>query len=103
MSEREAIHQFWKLDPAVVDPAHDFAQALLGGHGNPIFSATFDAKLLHDGLQIEHLLGVARDKLPNLVDHEHQRVARFAPFHEFDNPVRQFAGGDVDFPPTLRP
>ena len=34
----------------------------------------FDAEALHDGLQVEHLLDVARDELADLVDDEHRAL-----------------------------
>ena len=61
------------------------------------------AELLHDPLQIEHLLRVACDELTDLIHDEHQRVARLTALHEFDDAVRQAAGRYVHFGPALRP
>jgi len=37
-----------------------------------MLASAFDAELLHDGLEVEHLLYVVRDELPDLVDHKHR-------------------------------
>ncbi len=94
--QREAVHELRQFDPAVVEAADDFAEPFLRRHGDPVFAAALHAELLHDTLQIEHLLRVACDELTDLVHDEHQRVARLTALHEFDDAVGQAAGRYVD-------
>ena len=72
-------------------------------HGDPVFAAALHAELLHNTLQIEHLLRVACDELTDLVHDEHQRVARLTALQEFDDAVSQAAGRYVNLGPALRP
>ena len=76
--QREAVHQAGKLDLLVVEAADELAELLLRGDDDPVLAATLDAEALHDGLQVEHLLDVASDELADLVDDEHQALARAA-------------------------
>jgi len=40
---------------------------------------------LHDGLQIEHLLHIARNELAHFVNHKHQRKTRLTALHQHAN------------------
>jgi hypothetical protein len=99
----EAVHQLGELNPAIIQTTHDLAEALLRGDRNPVFAPPLYAELLHNPLEVEHLLGISGDELANLVDHEHEGVARFAALHELDDAVRQPSGGDVHLRAALRP
>ena len=55
----------------------------------------FDAELLDDGLEVEHLLHVAGDELADLVDDEHEGVAGLAPSDQLGRAIRELAGVDV--------
>ena len=74
--EREAVHQAREFDVAVVEAADQFVQLLLRRDDDPVLAAPLDAELLDDRLEVEHLLDVAGDELADLVDDEHQRLAR---------------------------
>ena len=52
-------------------------------------------KLLHDGLEVEHLLDVAGDELAHLVDDDHQGVAGLATLHQLVGALGELAGRDV--------
>ena len=74
--QREAVHQPGELDLLVVEAADELAELLLRRDDDPVLAAALHAEALHDGLQVEHLLNVARDELADFVDDEHQRRAR---------------------------
>ena len=65
-----------KLDASVVEAADEFVELLLRRHHDPVLAAPLDAELLDDRLEVQHLLDVAGDELPDLVDDEHQRLGR---------------------------
>ena len=75
---REAVHQPRELDPRVVEAADQLVELLLRGDDEPHLPAPHAAKALDDGLEVEHLLHVASDELPDLVDDEDERLARAA-------------------------
>ena len=60
-----------------------------------MFAAPLHAKALNDGLQVEHLLDVARDELADFVDHKHKRQPRLAALHELACPFRELGRRDV--------
>ncbi len=93
--EREAVHQARKLDVLVVEAADEFVELLLRRHHDPVLAAPLDAELLDDRLEVEHLLDVAGDELPDFVDDEHQGLAGLPPLHQQDDPVGQLARADV--------
>ena len=64
-----------ELDLLVVEAGGEFVELLLGGDYKPVSSTAPDAELLHDGLQVEHLLNVAGDELADLVHDKDQGVA----------------------------
>ena len=74
----KAVHQPGELDLLVVEAADELAELLLRGDDDPVLAAALHAEALHDGLQVEHLLDVARDELADLVDDEHERSAQAA-------------------------
>ena len=87
----KAVHQAGKLDLLVVEAADELAELLLRRDDDPVLPAALYAEALHDGLQIEHLLHVARDELADLVDHEHQRTGRVAALHQLVGALRQLS------------
>ena len=58
-------------------------------------AAPLHPEALHDGLQVEHLLHVARDELPDLVDHEDQALSRLATLHQRERALGELARRDV--------
>ena len=75
---REAVHQARELDPRVVEPADELVELLLRRDDEPHLPAADAAEALDDRLEVEHLLDVAGDELPDLVDDEDERLARLA-------------------------
>ena len=57
-------------------PLTSFAELLLRRHDDPVLAPALHAEALHDSLQVEHLLHVARDELADFVHDEHQDFAR---------------------------
>ena len=79
----EAVHQSGELDPRIVETAHQLAELLLRGDGKPVLAVAVDPKLLHDRLQVKHLVDITRHELANLVHHENHIMARLALRHQF--------------------
>jgi hypothetical protein len=48
-------------------------------------------------------LDVASDELSDLVNNEHERVARASPLHEIRDPIGQFTGRHVDLGAAFGP
>ena len=55
----------------------------------------FTPEALHDRLQVEHLLDVARDELADLVDDEHQRLPGLPALHQLAGALGELARRDV--------
>ena len=91
----EAVHQSGELDPRIVETADQLAELLLRGDGKPVLAVAVDPELLHDRLQVEHLVDITRHELADLVDHEHHIVARLAPLNQLRDSRREQPGRDV--------
>ena len=93
--QRETVHQAGKLDLLVVEAADELAKLFLRRDHNPVLAAALYAEALHHGLQIEHLLHVARDKLANFIDDEHQALARAPTLHQLVGAISELPGTDI--------
>src|SRR6516165_4002965 len=93
--KRKAVHQTRMLDPLVVEPGNELAELLLGGDDHPVLATAPHAEVLHDRLQVEHLLDVTRDELAHLVHHEHEGTPGLPKLHELAGALCQFAWSDV--------
>src|SRR5437016_4254176 len=60
-------------------------------------TATLHAEALHDGLQVKHLLNIARDKLAYLVDDKHERARRLPPLHQLAHAIRELTWANIGF------
>ena len=92
---REAVHQAGELHPRVVESADELVELLLRGDDEPHLPAPDATEALHDRLEVEHLLHVARDELPDLVDDEDERLARLPPVHQLFAALGEEARRDV--------
>jgi hypothetical protein len=89
------VHQPGQLDLLVVEARDELAELLLRGDDDPVLAAALDAELLHDRLEVEHLLDVTSDELTDLVDDEQQALARLAALHQLGGAIGELAGRDV--------
>src|SRR5260370_22936371 len=60
-----------------------------------MLTATLHSEALHDGLQVEHLLPVARDELTHFIDDEHQTLTRAPALHQLVGPISELPGTDI--------
>ena len=93
--QRETVHQAGKLDLLVVEAADELAKLFLRRDHNPVLATALYPEALHHGLQIEHLLHVARDELTDFVDDEHQALTGAPSLHEFVGAISELSGTDV--------
>src|SRR5690242_3435947 len=95
--QRKTIHQSGKFDLVIIETTDELAKLLLRSDHDPVFSATFHAEALNNGLQVEHFLHVARNELANFVDDKHQGLARTPALHQIIGTVRELARRNVSF------
>ena len=94
----KAIHQARELDLLVVEPRDELAEFLLRRNDDPMLAAPLHSKALHDGLQVEHLLNVASNELPDLIDDEHECEPGPPALHQFARTLGELARCDVVLP-----
>ena len=71
--EREArVEAALDLGEVVAGDGRDLVDGLLARDHHPYASGALGAELLHDGLEVEHEVGVSTDELTDLVHHEEQ-------------------------------
>ena len=68
---------------------------LLAGHDHPDLAHAFRAKLLDEGLEIQHQPRVVADILPDFVHEEHQMEIRRFAAHVFRNLAREPVDADL--------
>ena len=105
--ERESIHEARQLHALVVETADQLGEFFLRRDDDPHFPAPDAAETLHDCLEVEHLLHVARDELADFINDEDEAFAGSPALHQLLAAFRKPARSDVravvrSFRPTVR-